>query len=62
MKTQATQKQNQKTESALDAAQLIQKRAYERYLARGQTPGRELEDWLQAERDVRTREERQVTE
>lgn len=30
----------------------IAKRAYEIYVARGQTPGRELEDWIQAEREL----------
>ena len=31
----------------------IRGRAYELYLARGAQPGRELEDWLQAERELR---------
>jgi hypothetical protein len=30
----------------------IRGRAYEIYLARGSQPGRELEDWLQAEREI----------
>jgi Protein of unknown function (DUF2934) len=30
----------------------IRTRAYELYLARGAEPGRELEDWLQAEREL----------
>ena len=30
----------------------IRGRAYEIYLARGSQPGRELEDWLQAEREL----------
>ena len=30
----------------------IRGRAYELYLARGAQPGRELEDWLQAEREL----------
>jgi hypothetical protein len=30
----------------------IRGRAYELYLARGGQPGRELEDWLQAEREL----------
>ena len=30
----------------------IRDRAYELYLARGAQPGRELEDWLQAEREL----------
>jgi len=31
----------------------IQKRAYQIFLARGGGPGRELGDWLQAEREIR---------
>ena len=31
--------------------QEIRRRAYEIYLERGAQPGRELEDWLQAERE-----------
>lgn len=34
----------------------IRKRAYEIYLARGATLGFELDDWLQAERELRSRE------
>jgi len=30
----------------------IAQRAYEIYVARGQTAGRELEDWVQAEREL----------
>jgi len=30
----------------------IRRRAYEIYLERGQQPGRELDDWLQAEREL----------
>jgi hypothetical protein len=30
----------------------ISRRAYEIYLERGEQPGRELEDWLQAECDL----------
>jgi len=29
----------------------IRRRAYEIYLGRGEQPGRELDDWLQAERE-----------
>jgi len=32
-------------------------RAYEIYLGRGEQPGFELEDWLQAERELTSREE-----
>ena len=30
----------------------IERRAYEIYLERGEQPGRDLEDWLQAEREL----------
>jgi hypothetical protein len=33
--------------------QLIRKRAYELFEARSRQPGGELEDWLQAERELR---------
>ena len=32
--------------------QEIRRRAYEIYLERGEEPGRDLEDWLQAEREL----------
>jgi hypothetical protein len=32
----------------------IRHRAYELYLERGQEPGRELDDWLQAEREMKS--------
>jgi hypothetical protein len=32
--------------------QTIRLRAYEIYLERGQQPGRDLDDWLQAEREL----------
>ena len=38
----------------------IRTRAYEIYLARGAEPGRELEDWLQAERDLAAEEPRRA--
>ncbi len=34
----------------------IRQRAYEIYLARGAAPGFELDDWLQAERELRSKE------
>ena len=34
----------------------IRQRAYEIYLNRGATPGFELDDWLQAERELRSKE------
>lgn len=33
--------------------ELIQKRAYQIYEARGRQPGREAEDWLQAEAEIK---------
>ena len=36
--------------------QSIQQRAYELYLNRGEQPGREMEDWLQAEREIKARQ------
>ena len=32
--------------------QEIKRRAYEIYIERGEEPGRDLEDWLQAEREL----------
>ena len=34
----------------------IKRRAYELYLERGEEPGRDLEDWLQAERELASHE------
>jgi hypothetical protein len=34
----------------------IRRRAYEIYLERGAQPGLELEDWLQAERELKSNE------
>jgi hypothetical protein len=33
----------------------IRQRAHEIYQARGDAPGRELDDWLQAERELKTK-------
>jgi hypothetical protein len=35
----------------------IRKRAYELYVERGREPGKELEDWLRAEQELRQEEE-----
>lgn len=45
--------------TALDLEGQIRQRAYEIYEERGRTPGREAEDWFQAEREVRARDHRQ---
>ena len=42
-------------ESALEAD--IRRRAYERYVTRGDTPGSDVEDWYAAEREVRAERE-----
>ncbi len=39
-------------ESHLDLEERIRQRAHEIYLARGRLPGSELDDWLEAEREV----------
>ena len=36
-----------------DLEKKIERRAYELFEARGSEPGHELEDWLEAEREVR---------
>ncbi len=47
--------QRRTVENILDALSLhdqIETRAYHIYVARGGEPGRDLEDWLQAEREI----------
>jgi len=43
----------------IDLEVQIRQRAYEIYEERGRTPGREHEDWIQAEREVHARYDRQ---
>jgi hypothetical protein len=43
-----------------DAAERIASRAYEIYLARGGNHGQDLEDWLEAERQMAERPERPI--
>ncbi len=40
------------SQNHLDMEDRIRRRAYELYLDRGGEPGRELEDWLKAEREL----------
>lgn len=54
MKAQASEKLPKKQPG--DSQHSVQNRAYELYLKRGQEPGHELEDWLQAEREVSQRQ------
>lgn len=47
--------QNRKTNGAFEPTSLreqIESRAHEIYLSRGAEPGHELDDWLQAEREI----------
>ena len=50
MKSGRGKTENQTNETVL---QKVQERAYELYLGRGQEPGHEWEDWLQAEREIK---------
>jgi len=40
----------------------IRRRAYELYRLRGETPGLQLDDWLQAEAEIREEQERAIDE
>jgi len=40
-------------ESPQSVENLVRRRAYELFEARGRQPGREAEDWLEAEREVK---------
>jgi hypothetical protein len=45
-----------------DEQEEVRRRAYERYLARGDSPGDEMDDWLSAERDFRSSREQGASE
>jgi DUF2934 family protein len=49
--TKAPRKQSNRGERELQDEQ-IRVRAYELYMARGGIPGHEVDDWLQAEREL----------
>jgi hypothetical protein len=53
MKAQTNQQQSKHGETPRGTGQPIQQRAYELFLKRGKEPGHDLDDWLQAEREVR---------
>ncbi len=58
MEPQATSTQEETGEVSLGNSALdeeIRCRAYEIYLERGEQPGRDLDDWLQAERELKPR-------
>ncbi|MEI9974653.1 MAG: DUF2934 domain-containing protein [Ignavibacteriota bacterium] len=44
--------QNKRTERPAPTEEQVRKRAYEIYLQRGEQPGSEEEDWLQAEAEL----------
>ena len=59
---QTPQKQNHHNGGeAVDQSQLIQQRAYEKFLKRGKVPGYELQDWLEAEREVSSKQSNRQT-
>ena len=57
------QNRRNQTEKEEDASlrETVQKRAYELFLKRGKQPGHELEDWLQAEREISSKKGRHRT-
>jgi hypothetical protein len=57
----APQASGDTTAAAIDREQLAA-RAYELYLARGGSDGRDMEDWLEAERELRGAPRRMTTE
>lgn len=48
--------------AALPLEERIRRRAYELYLKRGNQPGSDLDDWLQAEEQIRRAEEEAIDE
>jgi hypothetical protein len=59
MKPRTNQKAQQRSANPVQqvSPEQIQERAYQFYVNRGQEPGHELEDWLQAEREVKGEQE-----
>lgn len=58
MKPRTSQKAHQRSTGSAQhqqevAGEQIQQRAYELYINRGQEPGHELDDWLEAEREIK---------
>lgn len=51
--TRMTKSANEPTRSAVTSGEQIAARAYQLYLARGCTEGRALDDWLQAEAELK---------
>jgi hypothetical protein len=53
MKNQHDQNRNDTFRSRRPDPREVQRRAYELYMERGGQPGQELEDWFQAERELK---------
>jgi len=60
MPAPAPAKESKQTTSSLE--ERIRRRAYELYLQRSNQPGSELNDWLQAEEEIRRADEQLVGE
>jgi len=58
MKPNSGQKKKEGAEPPAPSHEEIARRAYELALKRGGEPGREQEDWLQAEKDLRAEKTR----
>jgi hypothetical protein len=52
MKPRSTQRESQRNNPTEGREERIQQRAFELYVNRGQQPGHDLDDWLQAEHEV----------
>jgi len=50
----ATDRQTKLTQAAGVTDDAVARRAYDLYLARGQEDGHDVDDWLEAERELRT--------
>lgn len=59
MKSRTTRNHSQSDETK--AHELIQQHAHELYMRRGEEPGHELEDWLQAEHEIRDRQQQKIS-
>jgi Protein of unknown function (DUF2934) len=54
-KNESPMQQAKSTQLRKPAEEEIRSRAYQIYISRNRTPGHAMEDWLQAEREVRNR-------
>lgn len=54
VKTAFTMESSKQTSQTQPTPEQIRQRAYQIYLSRNEAPGDEVQDWLQAEREVRS--------